>query len=543
MSTSAHAPEALPDLEPNAPPTRGVADRATLLVCGLGACLAIGITLLRLCKDGSFWLDEASVALNLVYRGPFELFGRLETDHSFPRLYLTAIRLLQEFTGYGTRSARFLPWLAFVASASLWTWALRERFTRLPLVAFVAFALALLPGTWLAYGAMFKQYSLDACVALVPLAWSDRFLTSLFRDRRRPWLLVVLCLPCVVSFIYVIPLLARVLAYLAFGLARRRPVIAPGPGIVFALGLLASLGLAYAIDLRFATLQPGKDHFFAQCMIGSATGDDLEILQSFFFGWFSPGVPHGTAPELPAAGVGALAVALGLGVLAITARWLAPRFGRALPAEADAALERWGSRSLMSVAVLIGAPLASWVVGYPICAGRLSLFAYFHLVWVIAEGVASPGLFGARGRLGSHAVALAIGAMLVVPTARNLHFLATSPLQENVRELLPTIAEHPERLIVVPPCSTRQIETLPEWLARDDLFFARADMLAGGDGYPDASEYWLLSVGAGFYCPWYARGIERRGATLVQQGPRGRAAALFHVLAPPATQAKGASAR
>ena len=47
----------------------------------------------------------------------------------------------------------------------------------------------------------------------------------------------------------------------------------------------------------------------------------------------------------------------------------------------------WGSRSVGCGVLLAGLPLASWWIGYPICAGRLTLFALLPLVVLTLEGV------------------------------------------------------------------------------------------------------------------------------------------------------------
>ena len=82
------------------PPTP-TATRLSQLLAIVGA-LGIGaVGTARFLQDGSFWIDEASIALNLLHRAPLDLFAALEFNQNFPRLYLLAIKGLQQAFGFG----------------------------------------------------------------------------------------------------------------------------------------------------------------------------------------------------------------------------------------------------------------------------------------------------------------------------------------------------------------------------------------------------------------------------------------------------------
>jgi hypothetical protein len=158
-TTSASAPFA------DAPGDRP-SQRATLIVCLAGGAILLAIASVRLLRDGSFWLDEASIAVNLIQQRPLELLGALETGHNFPRLYLISISVLMETFGYHTMLLRLLPFCAFVAGLAAWLRLGFVRFRSQPLMLALLLALSLIPGTWLAYAAMLKQYTMDVLVAL-----------------------------------------------------------------------------------------------------------------------------------------------------------------------------------------------------------------------------------------------------------------------------------------------------------------------------------------------------------------------------------------
>ena len=85
----------------------------SLVIAVASGLLMLALGANQLAKDGSFWIDEASVALSLLELSPGELFGRLVGGQSFPRFLLLAIDGLVGLFGYETLVARALPHLFF----------------------------------------------------------------------------------------------------------------------------------------------------------------------------------------------------------------------------------------------------------------------------------------------------------------------------------------------------------------------------------------------------------------------------------------------
>ena len=107
--------------------------RLTLPIVTVAFVALAGLGTHQLFKDGSFWLDEASLALSLLQLEPLQSFGPLVGGQSFPRLYLLAVHGLVGAFGYETMVVRLLPYLFFVAATFAWLRLLSERFRNEPL--------------------------------------------------------------------------------------------------------------------------------------------------------------------------------------------------------------------------------------------------------------------------------------------------------------------------------------------------------------------------------------------------------------------------
>ncbi len=516
--------------QPTAPGTRRVA-------LGLAAASLLGMLVLgaaRLLRDGSLWLDEASIAANLLSLGLFELFGPYPTGHSFPRLYLFLIALLERGLGYETLVLRALPFAAFVAGACAWQRLTYQRFRGRPLLLALVIALNFIPASWFAYGAMLKQYSLDVALGLIPFLLGDAFYVRVLlgdagssRASARPvrrWPGLLLLLPLLFSFTYVIALLGRFVGFVAGRwLAERQTLPARQLGV--AAGAMGAGVLAlWLIDMRHTAGSDALFRFWQKCIPGDDWTRTPEIIWGFITGWYRV-TPFGAREPLAEPLIIALALCLPLGAYAVVRRAAA----HAARAGDDVA---WGTRSLGCLAVVLGLLAASFLVDYPLCSGRLTLFALFSLQMLTAEGLlaASEGI---AHRTGTRALgALLLGALLVclLPGAyRSAHFLLTADTPENVRPLLPIIETVPERVVVVAACSTRQVATLPEWLDDPSIQYYEERVAAGLPGWPDDAPYWALSAGSGFYCPWTIREMERGAERIVPHHGPANTAALYEV--------------
>jgi len=256
------------DPECTAPGAWGRRSALGLAAGSAGLMLLIGAV--RLLRDGSFWLDEASIAINLIQQSPVELLGPYLTGHSFPRLYLIPISGLMEAFGYHTLVLRLLPFLAFVGGVMAWTRLVHLRLRREPLLLALIVVLNLIPGVWLAYSAMLKQYTLDVLLALTPFLLSDAFFDRRLRQGRER--AALLCLPwlSLLSFTFVIPLVARVLGWYAWALARGRRELDVSAAAGFALSLALALAGLWLIDLRHTASTPQLFQFWGGCIPGES---------------------------------------------------------------------------------------------------------------------------------------------------------------------------------------------------------------------------------------------------------------------------------
>jgi hypothetical protein len=465
----------------------------------------IGAGTTRLLRDGSMWLDEASIAYNLLHQTPAELMGPLLTTHSFPRLYLAAINGLTYAFGYHTLVLRILPFAFFVLGVLAWQRLGWKRFSREPLLLAFFLVLGLIPGTWIAYSATLKQYTLDVLLALVPFLVSDAFFDTHLRRGERSWRLLLLITPCLVSFTYPIPVIARVAGWYLSGLRRNGLAVSPRGGGVGAAGLAVGVAALYWIDMRHTAGSAGIFRFWKKCILRGDPETDLVILERFFIGWYTDRLPWTSGESLSVPLMTVIGIATALGAVEVARRAWAAR------PEADESVARWGSRSAGCAIVVIGVLAAGVVVRYPLCPGRLTLFALFSLQMLTAEGLYGLGRLASAHRIGrlGFQTAMFLLVLACLPTAlHQLHHLYTEDVPENVRPLLHIIDENPDVPVLIPACSEKQIATLPEWLDRDDLYYYEYRSGTRVDRYPPTREFFVLSAGTNFYCPWFFRRLE-----------------------------------
>lgn len=143
----------------------GIAARAAVAACVL---LGAGARVAGYARNPSLWLDEAMLALNVVSRTPAQLLQPLDLNQGAPAGYLMLAKLAVVGLGGGELALR-LPSLAAGLAGLVVFVRLAYRAVPAPAarVAVVLFALSpYLTG----YAAEFKQYGLDAAVA-VGLTW------------------------------------------------------------------------------------------------------------------------------------------------------------------------------------------------------------------------------------------------------------------------------------------------------------------------------------------------------------------------------------
>lgn len=142
-----------------------------LLVVLAGLALRAGCYL----RNQSLWIDEAMLALNVVYRPSAELLQPLDLNQGAPLGYLLSSKLLIQLFGSSELALRSGSFLAGVLGLALFV---PLAYQLLPLaaarIAIVGYSLS---PYLIGYCAEFKQYELDATIAVALLASHWRLLT------------------------------------------------------------------------------------------------------------------------------------------------------------------------------------------------------------------------------------------------------------------------------------------------------------------------------------------------------------------------------
>jgi len=107
----------------------------------------------------SLWLDEASLALNILGRSPFGLFRPLDYDQGAPLLFLQLLKVATFAFGSGERALRVIPLLFGIASCVVFYFAARELAGRT--AAILASLLFSMSSALVSYSVDGKQYSGD----------------------------------------------------------------------------------------------------------------------------------------------------------------------------------------------------------------------------------------------------------------------------------------------------------------------------------------------------------------------------------------------
>ncbi len=477
--------------------------RTSMGITLAGGAAAIAAGSARFWRDGSLWLDEASIAHNLLNQSAGQLLtGPYLTNHSFPRLYLLGIDGATALLGYETMVLRALPFAAFLAWLVLYYRLILRRFGGAPLLIGLWIVLTLVPATGFVFPSMVKQYTLDAALALVPIAIGDAFYERTLRRGESPLAIALLAAPILISFTYVIPLLGRVLGWALVSGRHDGLSFSPRGVATFVASTFLGLALLYVIDLRHTALDPQLLRFWKNSILSGDVGRDLSILGRMMTRWYTGELSFGARTAVPAPVVAVLLAASALGLVEIARRTWAGR-GAGEPADR---VWGWGSRSTGAVVMLFGLVAAGVVTQYPQAAGRLTLFALFAFQLLILEGFAALHRWARRQRAAQRAtsVLLALVAIACTPAAyANLRHVITRNPPENVRPLLPLIAERPELPVVIAICSEKQISTLPEWREREDIVYFGEREGPPTERLPEAREFWILSAGSARYCPFF----------------------------------------
>jgi hypothetical protein len=412
------------------------------LIAAAGAVLIAGA--IRYAQQPTFWLDEAFIAVSLRDPSPRTIFAPLEYNQYFPRVYLSCIAFLRHIAGYDIWVLRLLPFISFVVATSLWTRLLAKRTAGILSISLLGAGLLLGAGYWLDQANQLKQYTFDVMLAMIPFLLPDKVLDEALVEAKRRGVLVLLVVPLALSYSYPIALGARVLGWYV-GRARAGSWRLSIPAVLMMAGLAgAAMTAIWATDYRFNHEFAAYVGYWDSCILGSqhSISATLRLLAKFFWGWHGQ-MPLVTAFVAPLQVLGVCRVIAGTKSTSVIA--------------SDAA---WGTRSLGSVFVLGGLIVASLLVYFPICAGRVVLFAQVHTQLLAIEGA-----LWVLGRVKQQAATAAIvvfsGVAIVYGVRTWLRFVRAEPA-ENLRPVVSLISNDVANTVWVHPCSVAQARSLPE---------------------------------------------------------------------------------
>jgi hypothetical protein len=497
---------------------------------GLGLLVMVFVPAVRFLRDGSFWIDEASVALSFKSLSLSQVFDRLLGSQSFPRWYFLAIRGLQEIFGYQTLILRLLPFAFSIAAAILWLRLFRLRLARAPELLAVAILLNLIPATWFAYSAMLKQYTFDVFVALIPFCLSDAFFERSIREGRRSFRVFLVTALCAFSYTYVIALLGRVGGWYLVGLCRGRWRCSVRGVAVLGAGVALFMASLWITDLQYTVGQAAVSDFWGSRVIGDDWSRTHRLLNHMVVGWYKGRIEFSVAGGLPPSAILVLQLCAGLGLFAI-ARRFARRAG--IEERPPEALGAWGSRSVGCLVAILGLVVASYLMTYPVTAGRLTLFVLFPLQMLIVEGLCLLHMELGRwkvGRFARVAAALLLVAAMSPAAYRNVSGLATRDVESNFKPLVPYIREDSQLTVLVTACLDSSVRSLPGGLGAPVQYlplFVKPER-----DLPLGEEVWLLNASDSAYCRRLARRLWRLAASAEAYHTEENTAQLFRMRFP-----------
>jgi hypothetical protein len=409
------------------------------------ALAVVAVCIIRYAMAPSFWLDEAHVALTLRNPSLDSIFGRLERGFYFPRLYLTSIAALREVFGYQIWVLRLLPSLCFVIGTLFWARLLAKRSRQFSLLGLLGGALLIGSTFWLNQSINLKHYTFEVMLSLIPFLLDDRFFKESLVDGRRRSGLALLTIPCFLTYTYPMTLGARVLGwYIYYGRSKGWRINLLSVCLLFVLMASGLVGI-WATDYRFGPDLTGYwNDCFLRTRLKGGVGSALSLIADFIWGWHP-----GRLQPFVVASVAPLQV---LGLYSLLSR-LKNR-------DADSDEHGWGARSFGSLVLLPGTILASAVVNYPICAGRLMLFTQIHTQILAIEGGLFVLTFWGRRKSALFLLNLSIGIVLLYSVHRYVVFVQEGPY-ENIRPMLSLIRPEVSDTVWVHPCSVAQVKSLP----------------------------------------------------------------------------------
>lgn len=175
------------------------------LICAIGVFLRLKAYF----ASYSFWMDECSLAINVINRGIFGFFTPLEHYQSAPPLFLSLIKILTLIFGNAEKVYRFIPLVCSIASIPLFYLASKKFLTNKIAVIF-ALLLFNLNYQLIYFSIEFKQYSSDVFFCLVSFLIFSNIKISKSSNRK----IFLYGLISAFSLLFCLPLSFLILAFL-----------------------------------------------------------------------------------------------------------------------------------------------------------------------------------------------------------------------------------------------------------------------------------------------------------------------------------------
>jgi hypothetical protein len=432
----------------------------TFILISVIAIIAGG--LVRYVQAPSFWLDEAFVAVSL--RNPSKsIFERLEYAQYFPRIYLSSISVLRDLFGYKVWVLRLLPFISFIVGTCFWGKVLAKRSRHFWLLGLISGGLLIGANYWLDQAIQLKQYTFDVMLALIPFLVEDSLFNESFGEGKHKAILVMLAVPCLLSYTYPMALGARILGcYLYYG-RHKGWRIKSSPIFTLALTIAIAMGCLWETDLQF-NLKESASYFayWNECILSSQLPQDLggalRLFAKFVWGW------HGRMP-LVTTGMVPLQT---LGIYWVISRW---KKGSTSDDESC-----WGSRSVGSLVLLVEVIASSIFVNYPICAGRVTLFAQIHTQILAIEGALFILTFWNKRKVVTTCLLVFVVVLLFHSSRQYTRYVLAEP-DENINPMLPLIERSIANTIWVHSCSVAQVRSLPAPLPVENILLDTKEKL------------------------------------------------------------------
>lgn len=240
---------------------------------GLAVLNGIGLCVIHYLSFRSLWLDEAFVAVNVRERSLDGLFKILDYSQLFPRLYLSAVWMLQHVFGYELWTLRLLPCLFGVTAVIFWSRILWKEFGNAHFNVPASCAVLVFLSSWFPYyyAGELKQYSAELFFSAYGVWYFKKFLRPVFRARWTSWAFWSMgwVWPVLVSFNYPFVLVAGGLTLMI----EQKPPFSRTwfSKLVILLGFgFIMLWISWVIDLRFLS-QEGFYEYWKPLFVNGAT--------------------------------------------------------------------------------------------------------------------------------------------------------------------------------------------------------------------------------------------------------------------------------